>query len=310
VKLAAVLLAGLVLAAAAGADPTFRSPSYLAVSPDGTQIAWADGSTNQIWVAAPDGSDAHAVAPAPTGEGISDLHWTPLGLVVDSNFELYLVRPHGHARLLSAENGGFDFAAGGTRVATGLERAPGAYVVTDVVTGEQWRYGSPRSQNHWGALSPDGTRVAWTTSGGIRIARLGQAAHRLAAAASCPTWSPDGKSIAFMRLDDLRVISANGGPSRLVAANVGGCQEKAWSPDSATIAYAGPRGVILVDARSGRVGRLPKALGQTFFPAWSADGSGLYVSSEPASDAGAACLNVVRVQQPSVRASIVFRGCP
>jgi Tol biopolymer transport system component len=301
--LAAVLL--LALAHAAGAGVAFTPETLPVVSPDGTQIAWADAADAKIWVARPDGSDAHVYAPAPTDEGVSDLHWTQQGLVVDSNFTVYLIRPGRKSRvLIDGTHGGFTAAAGGTRVATGLERAPGPYAVADAVTGELWLLGSPKAVNNYGAISPDGTRVAWTSPGGIWIDRLGQPWHRLAEKAACPTFSPDGKWISFMRLADLRVISSSGGKSRLLAARVGGCQQAAWSPDGSTIAFAGPSGVVLVDVRTGAVRRLPRSLGETFYPAWAPDGT-LYVSSRPARDAGTDCLSIA-----TATGVVVVRGCP
>jgi WD40-like Beta Propeller Repeat len=162
VKLAlAAALVVLAVAQGAAADFTPGSPTLPVVSPDGTQIAWVGGLSWKIWEAAPDGSGAHVIAPAPTDEGISDMHWTNQGLVVDSNFTLYLIRPGAKAKLISGLNGGFDFAVGGTRVATGFERGPGKYTVADLVSGKRWSYGSAETPNHFGTLSPDGTRVAW-----------------------------------------------------------------------------------------------------------------------------------------------------
>lgn len=301
----AVAFAAAAFACTAAAGVGFTAASYLTVSPDGTQIAWVDGFSWNIWVARPDGSNAHVLAHAPTGEGISDMHWTEQGLLVDSNFTVYLLRPGRKARVvIPGKYGGFEFAAGGTRVATGLERAPGPYAVVDVRSGARWLLGARTAINNYGALSPDGTRAAWSSRGGIWTARLGGPVHRLAAKAGCPAWSPDGKRISFTRLADLRVIPANGGRSKLLAAKVGGCQQTAWSPDSSSLAFAGPRGVVVVDARTGKVARLPQALGETFYPAWAPNGT-LYVSSRPPKDAGTNCLNLA-----TAAGVVVVRGCP
>jgi dipeptidyl aminopeptidase/acylaminoacyl peptidase len=282
-------------------------PTLPAVSPDGSQIAWVDSSAWKIYVAAPDGSGAHVLARAPTGEGISDLHWTTRGIVVDSNFTLYLVRPGKTARKL--EPAGFAFAVGGTRVASGPERGPGRYVITDVVSGRQWRMGSPKVNNSAGALSPDGLRVAWSAPGGLWTARVGATPHRLAVAAGCPSWSPDGKSLTFLRGPDLRLISASGGRSKLLVANAGGCQRTVWSPDSSTVAYAGPRGLFVVDARSGAIRRQPKALGAAFDVTWSPDGADLYVVNRPPRMDGN-CTNLSRLDVHTLRGEVAVRGCP
>lgn len=310
-SLATVAVAVLAVARTAGAGITPIAASFLTVSPDGTHIAWVDGFTDKIWTARRDGSDAHVLAKDPSGQGVTDMHWTAQGLLVDSNFTVYLLVPGRRPRdVIPGRYGGLTFAVGGTRVATGLERAPGPYVVTDVVSGKRWKVGSATAVNNYGAVAPDGSRVAWSGPGGVWIDRLGQPWHRLAAAAACPSWSPDGESISFMRFADLRVISASGGRSRLLAAKVGGCQQTAWSPDSSTIGYTGPRGVILVDAHTGHVTRVQKALGDTFYPAWSSDGSALYVSSRPPRDKGFDCLDVARIERATGRFAVVVRGCP
>ena len=48
---------------------------------------------------------------------------------------------------------------------------------------------------------------------------------------SCPVWSPDGKTIAYNRGDQLRVIPAEGGPSRMLI-DKGRPLPIFWSPDS------------------------------------------------------------------------------
>jgi hypothetical protein len=309
-RFAVALLVALAATGAAGAGGETLSLMYPVASPDGSQIAWVEGFSWKIWESSPDGTGAHVLAPAPTTEGISDMDWTGRGLVVDSNFTLFLLRPGAKPRKL--EPAGFTFTAGGTRVASGAERAPGPYVVTDTVTGRQWRMGNPKVVNNYGALSPDGVRVAWTAPGGVWIGKVGAIPHRLAAAAACPNWSPDGRSISFMRLFDLRVISASGGRSRLLVHKAGGCQDVRWSRDSTQLTYSGPRGILVVDLATGTSRRLPASLGDTFSAAWSSDGSALLVTARPTADTKQQinCTNLWRIDAKTLRGSVVEPGCP
>jgi hypothetical protein len=309
-SLAVALLAAVLVTGSAGADGGTLSLQYPAVSPDGSKLAWVEGFSWKIWESALDGSGAHMVAPAPTGEGISDMRWTERGLVVDSNFTLFLLHVGTKPRALG--NAGFTFTAGGTRVASGAERAPGPYVVVDTATGRQWRMGNPKVVNNYGALSPDGARVAWTRPGGVWTGKVGATPHRLAAAAACPNWSPDGRSISFMRLFDLRVISASGGRSRLLVHKAGGCQDVRWSPDSTQLAYSGPRGLLVVDVAAGTSRRTPAGLGDTFGAVWSPDGSALFVTARPTIDTKQQinCTNLWRLDPQTLTGRAIVRGCP
>src|SRR3954468_5294194 len=87
-RFALALLVALAATGTAGAGGETLSLMYPVASPDGSQIAWVEGFSSKIWESAPDGTGAHLFAPAPTTEGISDMHWTRRGLVVDSNFTL------------------------------------------------------------------------------------------------------------------------------------------------------------------------------------------------------------------------------
>ncbi|MFI5429309.1 TolB family protein [Aeromicrobium sp. UC242_57] len=57
-----------------------------------------------------------------------------------------------------------------------------------------------------------------------------------------PVWSPDGRQLAFLRLDpesgpQLHVVPADGGEPRRVTSHPLGVAEPRWSPDSGSIAY-------------------------------------------------------------------------
>jgi len=149
-------------------------------------------------------------------------------------------------------------------------------------------------------FSPDGSAILFlrregTTNSIYRSALVGGEPRRLLSDAVQADWSPDGRSIAFLRSgsDEGRTVSIVG----IAAADGTGAREIArvanrqlvhprWSPDGTTIAagevsIAGaPRGYHLVDAKSGAVTMLPSLLGTGFLssPAWSRSGRHLIYS--------------------------------
>ena len=312
-RLAIVLLA--LVCVSSGAAATSYEPLYPMVAPNGAQIAWVEGATWRIWIANQDGSGAHAFGPSFKNAGMTQVAWTRHGMVVDSNFRLVLLSRDGK-HLTTLSPAGFSFAFGGSRVASGPERAPGTLVVADLITHRTWRMGSPQVNNSGAALSPDGTRVVWDGGDSLWTARVGGKPKRLALNGSCPQWSPDGRSIAYLSLPDDALLvkpSGGGGSKVLVAHAFTGCNvpgAPAWSPDSKSVAFERKNRLAIVDVASLRTLRstMPVTGGFT----WAHDASSLVVASRPASRerAGDNCTNLWRLDAQSLRGAIVVRGCP
>lgn len=96
-----------------------------------------------------------------------------------------------------------------------------------------------------------------------------------------PSWSPDGKRIAFWsdrRNGGIYVMDANGENIRLLVEQPAGAHLPAWSPDSERIAfYARPPGVLgdiyVMDADGNNIRRLTnRPDGCDRHPTWSPDG--------------------------------------
>jgi Tol biopolymer transport system component len=142
------------------------------------------------------------------------------------------------------------------------------------------------------ALSPDGNQLAFFWSGekddnfDIYVKFLDQAEtlHLTTDPAPdlMPTWSPDGKRIAFRRGDDVYTISALGGSERRIGIGlpnpqgaVGGNQ-LSWSPDGKWLAAATPKtGILALPAEGGDARALtvtPVAPERQLSPAFSPDG--------------------------------------
>jgi Tol biopolymer transport system component len=144
--------------------------------------------------------------------------------------------------------------------------------------------------------SPDGTRIAFQTTRGVRppsgetnifvIDADGSDERQLTRppgfryGGSSPDWSPDGARIAFGSAHGLALVRPSGGSVTLVG--VSGDAPR-WSPDSSTLAYIAPTGsgqptnqdVYLVSASGSKPRRLTKEPGLEFPGAWSPDGKRL-----------------------------------
>ncbi|HKY20826.1 MAG TPA: BamA/TamA family outer membrane protein [Vicinamibacterales bacterium] len=112
-----------------------------------------------------------------------------------------------------------------------------------------------------------------------------------------PTWSPDGKSIAFSATvggdSDLFIYNLEASTVRRVTSDLFADLQPAWSPDGSQIAFvtdrfttqadtlhAGDYRLALFDVASGRMTALPTfAPGKNINPQWNPDGRRLYFVS-------------------------------
>jgi Tol biopolymer transport system component len=132
---------------------------------------------------------------------------------------------------------------------------PDVYSIAADGTGQQNLTNTPDVAEDLLSLSPDGTRLAFVQDGWLVVSGTdGQGLRRLAPLsrddnfATPPTWSPDGRQLAYVQSfectgalcyrQELWVADAETGAARRLREGV---VEPAWSPDGARFAYVRAR---------------------------------------------------------------------
>jgi len=320
VPLLAAVLAALSLAGATGAaaQHPIASPVW---SFDGTQIAWAEASgagQHEIWSADADGANPHRLAPGI--DSLFEFAWLPSGdFLYDANYRIFRVGGDGRPRPVAA---GVTFSVDrkgslvAYQTADSCPTCHGPIEVRSLSSGKTWRIAAT-GQNLFPALSPDGTRVAFTRflssgggryekQGGIWIAPArGGAAVQRTATGSCPQWSPDGTRLTYANAAGLHLIDRAGGAGTLLlrGGNLPACSV-AWAPDGKRIAAATSHGRLLVIDAATRASH-PIGPTHSLAFAWAPDGSRLLVTGGPTAQSCPALWSV----KPDGSALRRLRGC-
>jgi Tol biopolymer transport system component len=108
----------------------------------------------------------------------------------------------------------------------------------------------------------------------------GTGERRLARYGTSPRWSPDGRSIAFVRPAtfggfnyDIYVVHAEGGAARNLTPTPVYENDPAWSPDGRRIAFVGGgKDIWLMNADGSGKRRLTSGAARDRTPSWSPDG--------------------------------------
>ncbi|HET6849293.1 MAG TPA: hypothetical protein VFH74_10560 [Gaiellales bacterium] len=87
-------------------------------------------------------------------------------------------------------------------------------------------------------------RIAYLGTRGViyTVTSTGTGRRQITAAGNnTPTWSPDGKRIAFVRHVDVYTVGANGGPITQVTTSTANESEPSWSPDGKYLVFESDR---------------------------------------------------------------------
>ena len=238
-------------------------------APKGGRLAYASEQTGQIETIAVDGSGRRRVTHEP-----GDSVLTPFAWSADARrilYEAFVSPEHSHIWTMSPAGTGFKrltrsrrdeghpaWSPDGRQVAFTRWFAPNEHV-------------SPIGAIY--TIRPDGTHEKHLLGG-----------PKAGYSASHPTWSPDGKRIAFVRISldfedtELFVADADGSHVRRIA-DAGDFDSyystPAWSPGGRRIAYTSGGMIVLVDPNSARKTRMtlnPAVVTDCDALAWSPDG--------------------------------------
>jgi Tol biopolymer transport system component len=127
-------------------------------------------------------------------------------------------------------------------------------------------------------------KIAFTRSGGIYVMNSdGSGVTQLSLAGDTePTWSPDGRQLAFSRnqRDVFKMLQNGSGQTQLTFVDAFATGLGSWSPDGAKIAFyspfeggAGNEEIYVMNADGTAVTRLTNLAGNDRDPKWSPDGT-------------------------------------
>jgi serine/threonine protein kinase len=308
-------------------DSTKVNPNTVVISPDEEHIAYVttEGEQWSVWAGGRDASFKQIVKSANEIRNTvwhSDCERILYSANVDGIFQIFVIDVNGRKPTQITFSDRDSFVLGvstdGEKVLYGSSKEESDVWGVNVEKGEEFAFASDLNSELWADVSPDNKTVAFQSiknlsqgdklfSGAILTKQKDSDAQpvQLVANGFLPTWSPDGKQLAFMRVSggtyNLWTIKATGGEEKQLTTNglssventilpYNRAQESyfSWSPDSSKIAYisnkSGQRNIWLVSADGSSDTQLTSNNDANLFlycPLWSSDGKRIAYSSKP-----------------------------
>ncbi|HJQ22671.1 MAG TPA: protein kinase [Blastocatellia bacterium] len=292
-------------------------PAYdFSISPAEDRITYVESKDGQVdlWVTPLAGGSPTQI----TNDSAEDrpAFWHPDGRRIlysskrDGVFQIFVAYMDGRKPVQLTFGDRDSFVSGisedGTKLAVSSIRQDSDLWAVDVNTGEETQITTDVHAEMWADFSPDGRHIAYqfmrqhddlmSSQVLLQATGTGEQQVELATTGIEPRWSPDGRTLAFLRLAggirQLWTINATGtGERQLTARGISGLNftinpfnrahssEFSWSPDSRRMAFttASAEPGIWVAAADGQneIRTLPTPDADTAFycPLWSPDGS-------------------------------------
>ena len=298
----------------------------LNISNDGKQIAYltTENNISNLWAAESNGNSPKKLFSSPNE--IKNVVWLPdnkrilFSSSVDETFQIFVTDIYAMPpqQLTSAETDELvlDVSADSTKILYGSAKEESDIWGINLKNGKEFNLASDIDSELWPDVSPDGKTIAYQAiknlsqgnkifSGKILTKSLTEKAkaNLLVSDGSLPKWSPDGKTLAFLRVrgDKLQIetINAIGGEQKpltkdsvssisftVLPYNRLQTSDISWSPDSRKIAYisdrSGQSNVWMMNADGSDEIQLTTNDENLYYscPLWSADGKRLAFTSK------------------------------
>lgn len=286
-RIAAGLAAALALGGG-GAPARLSPPSYALStwSPDGQRLAFASatGARGAVVTAGASGGPLRRLSR--TG-ALSQVVWATRGrrIAYGSHGRVFVIRSDGKQRHAVGSGVEAAWSPDGTRLAF-VTSAVGGPIVSVEVSGAGRRRLTGGRFDHGPAFSPDGSRVAFsraTKIGGPEslfvVGADGTGLRALGPQGASPSWSPDGRALAFWQRNAQGVVLsiyrfADEQVATLTRTFAAFSRAPSWSPDGTKllVTVCGAFGACRLDVAAADGGGVTR-LGPGSDPAWSPDGA-------------------------------------
>lgn len=296
------------------------------LSPDEINIAFktTEGETSNLWMTTATGETPKQLLSSPTE--IKNTAWHPdnkrvfYSVVTDGTFQIFATDIYGAPprQMTFSEQDSLvlDVSSDGTKILYGSAKEESDVWGVNLANTREYNVASDINSELWPNVSPDGKTLTYQSvknlsqgnnlfSGNILTKTLGTDGQpvELVSNGYLPKWSPDGKTLAFLRVTgkdyQIETINTLGEePKRVTTDGISPVSysllpynrmqtsDFSWSPDGSKIAYisdrGGQRNIWLVNADGSNDGQLTNNSDSNLFlycPIWSSDGKRLAFTS-------------------------------